>query len=90
MKSYTVKIQKSAQKAIDKLDSPIKKRIIDWLNNNIEGCDNPRKFGSALQGNLSGKWRYRVGKYRIVTEINDDEVIVLVVDIGKRNDIYKK
>ena len=62
MKNYTVKIQKSAQKALDKLDKPVKERILDWLNNMLDGCENPRQYGAALHGNLKGNWRYRVGK----------------------------
>lgn len=90
MKTYTVKIQKSAQKALDKLDKPVKERILDWLHNMLDGCENPRWQDKALQGNLKGNWRYRVGKYRIIAEIQDDRVVILVIDIDKRNGIYKK
>lgn len=90
MKNYTVKIQKSAQKALDKLDKPVKERILDWLNNMLDGCENPRQYGAALHGNLKGNWRYRVGKYRIVADIQDDKVLIVVIDVDKRNDIYKR
>ena len=90
MKNYKVEYTTSAEKTINKLDNQIKKRIKDWIHTNLEGCYDPRWKGSALTGNLSGKWRYRVGGYRIVAEIQDDKVIILIIDVDKRNDVYKK
>lgn len=85
-----MEISSKAQKIIDRLDAQIRKRISEWIKNDLEGCENPRQFGIALKGNLKGNWRYRVGKYRIVAEIQDDKVIILIVDVDKRNDIYKR
>ncbi len=89
MKKYSVKIQKSAQKALKQLDRPVEERILEWLKNTLEGCENPRLQGKPLHGNLKGNWRYRVGKYRIVADIQDDKVLIVVIDVDKRNDIYK-
>ena len=89
MKSYHVQFSAKAQKTFNKLDNQVKVRISNWLMNNLEGCENPRQQGIALQGNLAGKWRYRVGGYRIIAEIQDDRVVILVVDVDKRNDVYK-
>ena len=55
----------------------------------IEFTKNPRHFGEALVANLSGLWRYRVGDYRIICRIQDDVVVVLVLSIGHRREIYK-
>ncbi|MBO4912400.1 MAG: type II toxin-antitoxin system RelE/ParE family toxin [Butyrivibrio sp.] len=63
--------------------------IIGWIRKNIEGCDNLRVHGKGLIANRSGQWRYRVGDYRIITEIMDDKVIILVLNIGHQRDIYK-
>lgn len=90
MKNYSVDILPSAQKALDKLDKPINKRIIDWIKKNLVGCENPRWKGINLINHPRANWRYRVGDYRILAQIQDDKVIILVVDVNKRNDAYKK
>lgn len=90
MKSYTVEFLSTARKALTKMDKPISKRIIDWINLNLVGCENPRSHGTNLINHPKGNWRYRVGDYRIIADIQDDKVIILVVDVNKRNDIYKK
>lgn len=86
--SYSVRFTKRAKKQLEKLDKPTAKLIASWLLKNIEGCDNPRLHGKGLTSNRSGQWRYRVGDYRIIAEINDTDVIVLVIDIGHRSSIY--
>ena len=62
--------------------------IVGWIEKNIEGCENPRLHGKGLLGNKSGQWRYRIGDYRIVCEIRDNEVVVLVLEVGHRKNIY--
>ena len=90
MKKYSVIFNPVAEKAFLKLDKPVQQRIQKYILRNLEGCENPRKYGSALEGDLRTFWRYRIGDYRLVAEIKDDEIIILVVGIDKRNDIYKK
>lgn len=89
MKKYSVKTSPAAEKAIKKLDLSVQKRIKKWIDDNLKECENPRFNGKPLHGNLKGKWRYRVGDYRLIAEIHDDEILILIVDIDKRNDIYK-
>ena len=89
MKKYKVDYTNAARKIINKLDDQIKTRIKNWINNYLEGCENPRFQGKALTGKFAGKWRYRVGNYRIIAEIQDDKIVILIVDVDKRNDIYK-
>lgn len=64
-------------------------RIISWISRNLEGTTSPRMNGRALFGDFKNIWRYRVGKYRTVAEINDDKIIIYVLNIGHGNDIYK-
>ena len=71
------------------MDSSIRVRIVNWLEKNLEGCENPRRRGKPLEGDLSGFWRYRVGDYRIIADIQDDKIIIFVINVDKRNDIYK-
>ena len=78
-----------AKRSFDKLDHPVKLRIIKWLNTNIEDCENPRLFGKALEGEFKNYWRYRVGKYRILADIKDGMFTVLVIKVDKRSDIYR-
>lgn len=87
---YSLKISKKTNKTLSKMDKPTRNLLLKWMNNNIHNTDNPRLHGKALQGELSGLWRYRVGKYRIIVEIQDDELVVLAIDIGIRGRIYNK
>lgn len=89
MKSYVVDYTRDARKSIDKLDKTVRIRVVNWIGNNLVGCDNPRQHGTNLVNHSKGNWRYRVGDYRIIAEIQDDKVIILVVDVVKRNDAYK-
>ncbi|MBR0288678.1 MAG: type II toxin-antitoxin system RelE/ParE family toxin [Selenomonadaceae bacterium] len=88
MKSYKVKLSKVARKKLKKMDSSTQARIVNWLKTNLEGCENPRRLGKALQGDWDGHWRYRVGDYRIIAKIEDDKIIIFVVKIDKRGEIY--
>ena len=74
---------------IRKLDKSVAKQIIEYIHKRIDGCDNPRAFGKALAENRKGQWRYRIGKYRLICEIKDEELIVLALEIGHRKKIYK-
>ena len=89
MKKYKVAYKRRAQKFIEKLDKTIQERIKNWINKNLEGCENPRLHGHGLEGELRNFWRYRVGDYRLVAEIFDDQILILIVNVDKRNDIYK-
>lgn len=86
---WTVKISEIAEKQLKKLNKDAKSRILDYLDDRLEGCKNPRHFGEPLKGNKSGFWRYRVGDFRIICEIKDDMLIVLALAIGHRRDIYR-
>jgi mRNA interferase RelE/StbE len=88
--TYSLKISKKTNKTLSKLDKPTRNLLLKWMNNNIHNTENPRLHGKALQGELSGLWRYRVGKYRIIVEIQDNELIVLAIDVGIRGHIYNK
>ena len=87
---YKILFTDKAKKQLKKLDKHISALIIGWLEKNIEGCDNPRAHGKGLVENKSGQWRYRIGDYRVMCEIQDREVVVLVLEIGHRREIYNK
>ena len=88
MISYHVELTKGAKKDLRKLDPSIRAMIVKWLRKNLENCSNPRAHGKALSGNLSGLWRYRVGNYRLIAEIRDDRLVILMLEVGHRSEVY--
>ncbi|MBQ7884145.1 MAG: type II toxin-antitoxin system RelE/ParE family toxin [Phascolarctobacterium sp.] len=86
--NYKVDYTNSAIKNLKALDKPVRNMVLNWIEKNLIGCSNPRQHGKALVGNHSGKWRYRVGDYRIIADILDDKIIILVLNVGHRKEIY--
>jgi mRNA interferase RelE/StbE len=87
---WTIKLSDEAKRELSKLDKSVQKRILSFLQKRIQATGNPRSSGKALQGKLSGLWRYRVGDYRLLCRIEDDALIVLVISIGHRKEIYRE
>jgi mRNA interferase RelE/StbE len=87
---YNVLYSKKSQKQLSKFDKQISKKISNWISLNLVDCTDPRAHGKELGGDMRGLWRYRVGDYRIVADIQDDKVIILIVDIDHRRNIYRK
>ena len=85
---YSVEYTSQALKELKKLDKPTRALIIGWIEKNLVGCENPRLHGKALTANRSGQWRYRVGDYRLLAEIRDNTVTILILNVGHRRDIY--
>ena len=85
---YRVVFSEKAKKQLKKLDKYVYSLIIGWLEKNIDGSENPRVHGKALKENRVGQWRYRIGDYRVICEIKDKEIIVLVLEVGHRKEIY--
>jgi mRNA interferase RelE/StbE len=86
--AWTIELSDDAKRDLQKLDKPVQKRIVTFLQERIQSADNPRTSGKALQGNLSGLWRYPVGDYRLLCRIDDDELVVLVIEIEHRKEVY--
>jgi len=87
--AWKIKYLKSIQKDLKKINKIEQRKIQNYLEENIAKSTDPRKFGKALKGKYSEFWRYRVGQYRIICEISDDEITILVVRIGHRKDVYR-
>lgn len=85
---YRIVFTDKAKKQLKKLNKYTVSLIIGWLEKNVEGCENPRLHGKGLIENRAGQWRYRIGDYRVICEIKDDEIIVLILDVGHRRNIY--
>lgn len=86
--NFSIRFTEQAKKQLKKMDKHTASLILGWLRKNIECCENPRKYGKGLTENHVGQWRYRIGDYRVIAEIKDDKVVVLVVSIGHRKNIY--
>lgn len=86
--TYRVEFTERAKKDLKKLDKYTASLILGWVRKNLEGCENPRLHGKGLVANRSGQWRYRIGDYRLIVEINDDKITILVLTIGHRRDVY--
>jgi len=88
--AWTIEFRAKAEKQLEKLHRKDAQRIIGFLEERLAKHDNPRSLGEPLQGSLlGGYWRYRVGDYRIICDIQDGKLIVLVVDIGHRSSVYR-
>ena len=86
--NYSVEYTKLAIKELKKLDKPTRALIFGWIEKNLVGCEDPRRHGKGLTSNRSGQWRYRVGDYRILAEIQDAKITILVLTVGHRRDVY--
>ena len=87
---YTIIFEKKADKQLEKIDKTQQRIIVNWIIKNLEDTDDPRRFGKVLKGNLRNYWRYRVGDYRIIAEINDKDIKIIIIEIGHRKEIYKQ
>lgn len=83
----TVDYSDKALKQLKRLDKSVSGRIVDYMDE-VAKLSNPRVRGKALVGNMLGVWRYRVGAYRVLCRIRDEQLIIVVVDIGHRREIY--
>jgi mRNA interferase RelE/StbE len=85
---WTVKYTDTAKKELHKLDKQIARRILDYMDERVATLEDPRSSGKMLTGPLGGLWRYRVGDYRVICDIQDRIVCVLVLRIGHRGKVY--
>jgi mRNA interferase RelE/StbE len=86
--TWTIEYTKAAKQPLSKLDKPTARRFADYLDKRVASQKDPRVLGKALTGILSDYWRYRVGDYRVLCDIKDEEIIVLVLRIGHRSEVY--
>ena len=82
-----IEYTETARKQLKKLDKTIQKRILDYMDE-VGRLENPRSRGKALVENMRGLWRYRVGDYRVICEIHEERIIISVIKIGNRKNIY--
>lgn len=86
--AYELVFTKRAERQLDSLDRSDASVIVRWLDKNVQGCEDPRSRGRSLTGGKSGYRRYRIGRYRVICVIKDDEMLVVAVTVGKRDGVY--
>ena len=87
---YQVEYTEQTIKELKKLDGFTKRMIKAWIEKNLVNCENPRLHGKALSANRVGQWRYRIGDYRILADIQDEKIVILVFAVEHRSKIYEK
>ena len=88
--AYSVELSESADRELGKLDAQHRKRILKFLYDRVAKLDDPRSIGEALHGSQLGEfWKYRVGDFRLISKIEDDRLVVLVLRVGHRREIYR-
>ncbi len=88
--AWRVELSETANQQLSKLDPQHCKRILKFLQERVAKLMNPRSLGKALQGSRLGEfWRYRVGDYRLICKIEDDRMLVLVLTLGHRKEVYR-
>ena len=87
--NWVYRFDERALKDLKKLGRAAQRDIIAYLDERITGKATPRRFGKALKADMAGLWRYRVGDYRVVCEVQDKAVRILVVRIGNRREVYR-
>jgi mRNA interferase RelE/StbE len=87
---WTIEFARSVEKDLKKIGPDVARRIICFLRERVVPLDDPRSIGEALYGPELGRfWKYRVGHYRIIASIQDKELIILIVRVGHRGNIYR-
>lgn len=88
-KKWCFLIAKQCEKTFSKLDRSIQQRIISHFEKKVLKDVNPRRLGKQLTGQLKDLWRFRVGDYRVLTQIQDEQLIILAIHVGHRRDVYE-
>lgn len=85
---YSVEYTEDAVKQLRKMDRYTRTMILNWITKHLEGTDDPFASGKALTGDKAGLWRYWVGNYRLISKIDRGKLVILLVEIGHRSNIY--
>lgn len=86
---FHVEYSEKAQRQIKKLDRSVQRLLFSWIDKHLEGTINPRQQGKGLTANRTNQWRYRIGNYRLICDIQDDKAVILALEFGHRSTIYK-
>ncbi len=87
--AWTIEYTNRARNQLDNLGHPAARRIRNYMNERVAVLENPRLRGRSMTGNRGGLWRYRVGNYRVICDIQDEVLRILVVEVGHRGQVYR-
>lgn len=87
--TWIVRFERQALRQLTKLPKSVQDRISNYMKNRVARFEDPRDVGDPLTGKYRGYWKYRVGDYRVIAKIMDEELVVLVVRIGHRREVYR-
>ncbi len=87
--AWAIEYTDTARRQLRKLDKTAARRILDYMDQRIAPLEDARSLGKALRGSLGELWRYRIGNYRVICELQDKQLRVLVVRVGRRKDVYR-
>ena len=88
--AWTIEFDPDARRELEKLDKSISNRILKFLHERVAALDDPRTVGERLHGPLRQYWKYRIGDYRLICSIKHDRLVVIVVRVGHRREIYRR
>ena len=89
--AWQIEFDPAALKELTKLDKPVARRIVQFLREHVASLEDPRSLGEALRGDQLGAfWKYRLGDYRVVAEIVDSRIVIIVLRVGHRREVYRK
>jgi mRNA interferase RelE/StbE len=86
--TWTIRPTRRFERELAKLDRPIQRNILTYLETRVAASDDPRTLGKALGYDLAGFWRYRVGDYRILCKIEDEQLVIVAVSVAHRSMVY--
>ncbi len=86
--AWRIEFTPAAEKALTELGIDTQKRIVGFMRERAANRDDPRRFGKGLSSSLAGLWHYRIGDYRVIVDIQDDKIVVLVLSVGHRSNVY--
>ena len=86
---YRVETTARFDREFRKLDRYTQRMLKAWIEKNLVNCDDPRRHGKGLTVNRSGEWRYRIGDYRLICEIQDSQLVILALTVGHRRNVYE-
>ena len=87
---WQVEYSSRVRKQLQKLDPNQRRIILSWIDRHLDGCSDPRASGKPLKGQLADEWRYRVGDYRILCDIQDDRLVILALNVEHRSRVYQR
>ena len=87
---WQIELAKDAERELRRIDRQVARRILRFLHDRVARLEDPRSIGEALKGSKLGEfWKYRVGAYRVISHIKDDALLILIVKIGHRSEVYR-